>query len=1108
MKSLKKSIIIIITLIFILILLINQQVLAKNNTISIQKREYSEDFKKWLELSDEEKSKVIQPRIYDAKNTSNISKNPLYKARMLTANVAKTFNLKNIIPDNLVIRNQMQTNTCWAFATLSSLETNLALANRNANTNTSKVYDFSERHMEYATSKEFIDEDNPIGYNRKVGDGGNWYYAQSYLTNGTGAIDENDMKFENNEDLIALSLIQNKTVTSQVYDTIEFEDYRLASEDKKVEIMNQIKQHIQNYGSVYASMHGDSSTSTIFPCYNNETSAKYCSNSIMHKSDHAVSIIGWDDDFPIESFNEESQPESKGAWIIRNSWGEKEEYKLQELKEILLKELQDAGYGSTFDNVSKITDDMIKRLGFTIDGENAYMEIGDHGLMYVSYEDSNISKTLCGIVKAGNDIDYENIYQYDEYYPASGIRLFSNKIMLCNVFNRNNKSSKEYLTQVSLYAPETYTCKVYVNPTGDGKTQSELKQIQLKDGNSEKFNTGYHTLEFAKPVEITGDKFAVVIEIEGTESTLDLSLEAPVDDVEQWDVVQVEKGKCFLATGNDLSNCQWQDLGQLSTSQMGSGLPNGDSTIKAFTVSKIYDNTLQKIAITNAPNKTDYFEGDNFQKEGMQVTAYYNSKNNSTVILSDTDYSITNGTNLTKGQKSVTITYRDKSVEQTINVQENSVTELKITKEPTKTSYKEGQNFDPAGMTVEATYKNGTKKTITDYKIENGNNLATNQTEVIISYGGQTVTQTITVTPNPLVEIKITKAPNKVNYVVGQNFDPTGMIVTGKYQDGDEQEITGYTIEDGTDLKKEQTYVTIKYKEKTITQEITVVEKAITQISVEKQPSKVKYIQNKENLDLTGGIIKVTYNDDTTENISMTSDEVSVSGFNNEKIGNITITITYQNKTTQLKVEIIEEKKAVNSNLDNIESNVKKVQAYYFTNKSENNYTLINVEIDKISRNMDNDTVEYYYYLSSNPNEQNISGWTKITEKQSDSNKLQFTIDSRKMTNYNEIASEDVVYLYIKEVTINGADQSVVVSKPMKLETDKKIETYVDNAKKENLQSSNTGTDKSNENDNTVAGGRLPQTGITVTILVLAIIMTGVGTFLYIKYKILSKYIK
>lgn len=1008
MKQLKKNIIITITLFFILIILLSQQVLAQTNTISIQKGEYSEDFKKWLELSDEEKSKVMQPRMYDVKNISNISKNPLYKARMITANIQKTFNLKDIIPDNLVIRNQMQTNSCWAFATLSSLETNLALANRN----TSKVYDFSERHMEYATSKNFIDHDNPKGYNRKVGNGGNWYYAQSYLTNGTGAIDENDMKFENNENLIELSLIQNKTVTSQIYDTIEFEDYIKVDDNKRNEIMNQIKQHIQNYGSVYASIHGDSSTSTIFPCYNNATSAKYCSDSISHKSDHAVSIIGWNDDFPKESFNAKSQPKSNGAWIIRNSWGEKSEYNLQELKQQLLKELQNEGYGSYFTDVSKITDEMIKQLGFTIEGNIASMEIGDKGLMYVSYEDSNISKTLCGIVKAGNYIDYKNIYQYDEYFPASGIKLNSNKAILCNVFNRKNNSEKEYLTQVSLYAPETYTCKVYVNPTGDGKAQSELQQIQLTDGYTKTFNTGYHTLEFATPLEITGDKFAVVIEIEGTGSTLNLSLEAPIDEVEQLNVVQVEKGKCFLATSNDLSNCQWQDLGQLSTLRIGGGLSDGDSTIKAFTRANLYDESLEKIAVTKQPTKTDYFDGDNFEKDGMEITAYYNSKKNPMVILKDGEYSITNGNNLKIGQTSVKITYKDKSVEQPIKVQASPIISLQITHEPDVKTYKEGENFKKDGMVIEAKYKNGTTQIITDYKIENGNNLKANQTDVTISYGGLTVKQPITVIPNPLQSIAITKEPNKKEYLVGENFDKTGMVVTGTYQDNNTIEIIDYTIKNGTNLSLNQTSVTIEYEGKTTTQAITV------------------------------------------------------------------------------------KSKAINSNLNNIKTEVKKVQAYYFTNNSQNNYTLVNVEINNISRNMKNDRLEYYYYLSPNPNEKNITDWIKITENQNDSNKLNFTIDSRKITNYDKIASEEVLYLYIKEVAIKGEDQSIAISKPMKLETEKKIETYLDNIKKENLQSGSTSPDK----DETVASGKLPQTGVTSIAIVSLISITLSVIFFYKKY--------
>lgn len=153
---------------------------------------------------------------------------------MLGSSVNSRFSLKDVIPTNLAIRNQQQTNSCWAFAALSSLETNLALSNYRNGTNTSKVYDYSERHMEYATTKTFANnETNPIGYNRVVGSGGNWWTAEPYFINGTGAIPESELPFENNEDIINISAIQNKTVSTQVSDTIYFENYEYSDGTEK-----------------------------------------------------------------------------------------------------------------------------------------------------------------------------------------------------------------------------------------------------------------------------------------------------------------------------------------------------------------------------------------------------------------------------------------------------------------------------------------------------------------------------------------------------------------------------------------------------------------------------------------------------------------------------------------------------------------------------------------------------------------------------------------------------------------------------------------------------------------------------------------------------------
>lgn len=1091
MNKIKK--LFIITLLFMLILLANQQVFASNIANSLTKTEYSEDFKTWLELSDEEKQKVLMPRMYDIPNTKVEYKNPFFQSRMLRSSLSSKYSLKDVIANNIIVRNQQETGSCWAFAALSSLETNLALQNYKNGVNTSKVYDFSERHMEYANTRTFANgKINEMGYNREIGAGGDYYLSASYLTNGLGAVEESSMPFKNDENLIDISEL-NKTVTSQVYDTRNFPSY-YSSDDK-----SEVKEHIKNYGSVYAGVHGAS----LFTgdCYNNDTGAIYCSSSIFYPSDHAVAIIGWDDNYSVENFNEASRPKSNGAWIIKNSWGERMEYNLAELKEEIFNTYKQQCIAQGWTDATLIPNEFIEQAGYTIEGDIAYIKIGDNGIMYVSYEDANINKTLWGIIKSADTTDYDNIYQYDVYFAANQLTWSQSEIMLCNTFNKQTTGT-EYLTQVGIYAPETYTCRVYVNPNGTSKAKSDLQLVSLKAGESETFDAGYHTLEFAEPIEIKSNSFAVVVEIASASYNIDFLMESKVDGVDTFDVVEVETGKCFFAGGHDLDTAEWIDLGQIS--QVYPSLANGDSTIKAFTISNIVDDSLKNIKITTPPTKTLYFEGDNFDATGMVVTAYYN--NDTSTVLDSSSYSISNGSNLKTSQTSVTISYEDKHVEQPITVEKNSVTNIAIKTPPTKTEYKEGQNFDKTGMVVEITRKDGTTQTIADYTIENGNNLKNGQTSVTISYEGKSVEQPITVLANPLVEIKVDKAPTKTKYVVGQNFDKTGMVVLGIYQDETSTEITDYTIENGTNLTKEQTSVTINYQGKTTTQEIIVEEKTITGITINEKPSKLTYIQNKEDLDLTDGSLKITYNDGTTENILMTSEEIVATGFSNKNLGKIIITLKYQTKTVELEVEIIAEEveeKAENSNLDNIKCNVIGVKASYSSDDTENNYTLMEVEINGIVKNLNNDKLEYYYYLSTRQNEENITDWTKITESQNDDDKLQFTIDSRNISNYEDISNENVLYIYIKEVAIKGGNQSVDISKAISVESH--VEIDLDNSEKGNANSSNNDTDIS---DNTIAVGKLPQTGVQAAIVVAILVTLVIGIIVYHRYRNLSKYVK
>lgn len=78
------------------------------------------------------------------------------------------------------------------------------------------------------------------------------------------------------------------------------------------------------------------------------------------------------------------------------------------------------------------------------------------------------------------------------------------------------------------------------------------------------------------------------------------------------------------------------------------------------------------------------------------------------------------------------------------------LTGIAITTPPTKTTYTQGETFDPAGMVVTATYSNGATLKCTGYSYEPNTPLADGTTKVTIRYteGGVTKTATISVTVN------------------------------------------------------------------------------------------------------------------------------------------------------------------------------------------------------------------------------------------------------------------------------------------------------------------------------------------------------------------------
>lgn len=80
--------------------------------------------------------------------------------------------------------------------------------------------------------------------------------------------------------------------------------------------------------------------------------------------------------------------------------------------------------------------------------------------------------------------------------------------------------------------------------------------------------------------------------------------------------------------------------------------------------------------------------------------------------------------------------------------------------------------------------------------------------------------------------------------------------------------------------------------------------KLITDISLTK-PNKTQYIQGLEELDLTGAKLTVKYNSGVTEEIDLPSDNVTVTGFNNSKLGTQNINVAYEGENLNFEVEII-----------------------------------------------------------------------------------------------------------------------------------------------------------------------------------------------------------
>ena len=324
------------------------------------------------------------------------------------------------------VRNQGGMGACWTFGMTGTLESALLKA-------TGIAADLSENNMQNTMIRY-----SNYGISSLLEGGAN-VASMGYLLSWLGAF-INDA--DTYDELGKLSPLVTTNRDIHVQDL-------MFTPNNEIPNGTQLKLAIMKYGSIDVTYNGQSTYNEVTLYYNPKTYAQYVDDSSIQPN-HAVSIIGWDDNFPKEKFG--ITPPGDGAWIVKNSWGS---------------------------------------------------NWGDNGFLYVSYYDQTLLKSLDVIGYAtsiiiGNTVPYNKNYQYDIVWGGDFVGNGTVKYM--NVFE---SLGTDAIAAVGTYFNQSginYTVEIYVNDM--------LKLTQT--GVSPYY--GYHTIKLDNYITIKeGDVFKAVI---------------------------------------------------------------------------------------------------------------------------------------------------------------------------------------------------------------------------------------------------------------------------------------------------------------------------------------------------------------------------------------------------------------------------------------------------------------------------------------------------------------------------------------------------------------------------------------------------------------------
>jgi len=376
-----------------------------------------------------------------------------------------------INPNMPALANQGGHETCWAFSSL-------ALAQLNLMQQGYSEQDLSELHLAYFTYNSVTDPlGNTAGDTNRISPtnsknflriGGNLTFSQNVLASWTGAADEDTAPYSQASDAAESGLSSSLAFD----DSVHLKSYYVVNIESNP---NEVKKLVRNNGGVSISYYSQSGVApeTSATIYNSETNSYYNPNARTERpyQNHAVTIVGWDDDYPKENFA--NRPQNNGAWLIRNSW-------------------TNGGY-------------------YEDEATHKYA-----GYFWMSYEEKTLGESAYSFVFDAGD-NYDNNYQYDggmytDYYPELGS---TDDLTAANIFSVQDTSEwGESLGAIGFYTPSTnadYTVDIYRNIT-DGSDPTSGEKVATKTGTT--LYSGFYNVELDEPVYLKGgSKFSIVVNI-------------------------------------------------------------------------------------------------------------------------------------------------------------------------------------------------------------------------------------------------------------------------------------------------------------------------------------------------------------------------------------------------------------------------------------------------------------------------------------------------------------------------------------------------------------------------------------------------------------------